>query len=131
MRRTGLGITLHDLLALGRLNPHDPAEDFNMAYLAIRGSGAVNGVSRLHGEVSRHLFQPLFPRWPEAEVPVGHVTNGVHMPSWDSAHADALWTQAAGKNRWLGTTETLEQDIRKISDAELWRCRNASRAITG
>jgi glycogen phosphorylase len=122
-----LGITVHDLLALGRLNPNDPTEDFNMAYLAIRVSGAVNGVSRLHGEVSRHLFQPLFGRWPTAEVPVGHVTNGVHMPSWDSAHSDALWTQAAGKTRWLGTMQTLEQGILRTSDADLWHCRNASR----
>ena len=76
-----LGMTLHDLLALGRQNPNDPSESFNMAYLAIRGSGAVNGVSRLHGKVSQHLFEPLFPRWPEDEVPVGHVTNGVHMPT--------------------------------------------------
>ena len=98
-----------------------------MAYLAIRASGAVNGVSRLHGEVSRHLFQSLFPRWPAAEVPVGHITNGVHMPSWDSVEADALWTRAAGKARWLGTLETLPQDIGRISDADLWRCRNASR----
>ena len=87
---------------------------FNMAYLAIRGSGAVNGVSRLHGEVSRHLFEPLFPRWPEDEVPVGHVTNGVHMPTWDSAAADDLWTEACGKDRWLGSAETLEQDIRRM-----------------
>ena len=64
-----LGITLHDLLALGRQNPNDSSESFNMAYLAIRGSGAVNGVSRLHGKVSRHIFLPLFPRWPEDEVP--------------------------------------------------------------
>jgi starch phosphorylase len=62
-----------------------------MAYLAIRGSGAVNGVSRLHGEVSRHLFAPLFPRWPQDEIPVGHVTNGVHMPTWDAVEADALY----------------------------------------
>ncbi len=73
-----------------------------MAYLAMRGSGAVNGVSRLHGEVSRQLFQPLFPRWPQAEVPVGHVTNGVHMPTWDSPQADELWTEACGKDRWIG-----------------------------
>ena len=85
-----LHITLHDLLALGRANPDDGSESFNMAYLAIRGSGAVNGVSRLHGQVSRRLFQPLFPEWPEHEVPVGHVTNGVHMPTWDSAVADDL-----------------------------------------
>jgi len=89
-----LGITLYDLLAMGRQNPDDPSESFNMAYLAIRGSGAVNGVSRLHGKVSRQLFEPLFPQWPQDEVPVGYVTNGVHMPSWDSAAADDLWTEA-------------------------------------
>ena len=56
-----LGITRRDLLALGRLDRNDSSESFNMAYLAIRGSGAVNGVSRLHGKVSRHMFEPLFP----------------------------------------------------------------------
>jgi len=121
-----LGLTLHDLLALGRQNPNDASEHFNMAYLAIRGSGSVNGVSRLHGIVSRHLFQPLFPHWPAEEVPVGHVTNGVHMPTWDSAAADELWTKACGKNRWLGTAENLEQDIRRVSDADLWQFRTAS-----
>jgi starch phosphorylase len=121
-----LGITLHDLLALGRLNPNDSSESFNMAYLAIRGSGAVNGVSRLHGEVSRHIFAPLFPRWPQGEVPVGHVTNGVHMPSWDSAAADELWTEACGRDRWLGTMKTLERDIRRVSDARLWQFRAAA-----
>ncbi|MHB9079700.1 MAG: alpha-glucan family phosphorylase [Pirellulaceae bacterium] len=127
-----LGITLHDLLALGRQNPNDSSEAFNMAYLAIRGSGAVNGVSRLHGEVSRHLFEPLFPHWPAGEVPVGHVTNGVHMPSWDSAPADDLWTEACGKDRWLGTTKTLEQDIRRVSDARLWQFRTAaSKSLVG
>jgi len=121
-----LGITLHDLLALGRQNPNDSSETFNMAYLAIRGSGAVNGVSRLHGKVSRHLFRSLFRDWPEDEIPVGHVTNGVHMPTWDSAPADDLWTAACGKGRWLGTTETLEQDIRQVSDATLWKFRTAA-----
>lgn len=121
-----LGITLHDLLALGRRDPEDSSEDFGMAYLAIRGSGAVNGVSRLHGKVSRRLFEPLFLRWPEDEIPVGHVTNGVHMPSWDSAAADQLWTEASGKERWLGTTETLEEDFRRVSDATLWQFRTAS-----
>jgi starch phosphorylase len=118
-----LGITRHDLLALGRRDPNDAAEPFNMAYLAIRGSGAVNGVSSLHGTVSRHLFEPLFPNWPPEEVPVGHVTNGVHMPTWDSAPADELWTQSCGKERWLGATDTLEQDIRCVSDASLWEFR--------
>ena len=121
-----LGITVHDLLALGRQNPNDSSESFNMAYLAIRGSGAVNGVSRLHGKVSRHIFEPLFPHWPEDDVPVGHVTNGVHMPSWDSKAADDLWMDACGKDRWLGTTENLEQNIRRVSDAALWQLRTAT-----
>jgi starch phosphorylase len=86
----------------------------------------VNGVSRLHGQVSRQLFAPLFPRWPADEVPVGHVTNGVHMPTWDSAAADRLWTEACGKDRWLGTMETVAQDIRRVSDASLWQFRTAA-----
>lgn len=122
-----LGISVHELLALGRQNPNDSSEPFNMAYLAIRGSGAANGVSRLHRKVSRQVFQPLFPCWPEEEVPVRHVTNGVHMPSWDSAFADDLWTEACGKDRWLGTTKALEQEIRRISDAKLWQFRRTAR----
>jgi len=122
-----LGISVHDLLALGRQNPNDPWERFNMAYLAVRGSGAVNGVSRLHGQVSRQLFASLFPRWPEDDVPVGYVTNGVHMPTWDSAPADNLWTDTCGKNRWLGTTKTLGPDIRRVSDDKLWEFRSAAR----
>lgn len=122
-----LGISLQDLMALGRQKPYDFGESFNMAYLAIRGSGAVNGVSRLHGNVSRHILTPLFPRWPEDEVPVSHVTNGVHMPSWDSKVSDDLWTEACGKDRWLGTMENHEQDIGKISDEKLWQMRNDSR----
>ncbi|MGO9180208.1 MAG: alpha-glucan family phosphorylase [Candidatus Limnocylindrales bacterium] len=123
-----LGLSLRDLLALGRQDPNDASEPFNMAFLALHGSGAVNGVSRLHGQVSRHMFEPLFPRWPVAEVPVGHITNGVHVPSWDSAEADDLWTNAGGKDRWLGTTETLERDIRGVSDADLWHFRTAASA---
>ena len=97
-----LAISVDDLLAMGRQNPENTSEHFNMAYLAVRGSGQVNGVSKLHGEVSRQIFQPLFPRWPQEEVPIGSVTNGIHVPTWDSAAADALWTTACGKKRWRG-----------------------------
>ena len=96
--KSRLGISTEQLLALGRANPQDWSESFNMAYLAIRGSGAVSGVSRLHGEVSRQIFGTLFPRWAEDEVPVGHVTNGVHMPTWDSRQADVC---GAGLRRGL------------------------------
>ena len=122
-----LGLSTGELLGLGRRRPDDADEAFNMAYLAIHGSGAVNGVSRLHGEVSRRLFEPLFPGWPAAEIPIGHVTNGVHMPTWDSAPADALWTEACGKDRWLGPTEGLEQRMRGLGDAALWQFRTAAR----
>jgi glycogen phosphorylase len=122
-----LKISLHDLLALGRKNRDDTYESFNMAYLAIHGSGAINGVSELHGKVSRHLFSSLFPRFPENEVPIGYVTNGVHMPSWDSKDADALWTEFCGKERWLGMVEELEKDFRKVSDEKLWQMRTNAR----
>jgi starch phosphorylase len=124
-----LGISTHQLLALGRKNPHDNSEPFNMAYLAIRGSGDINGVSSLHGEVSRDIFGPLFPDWPTSEVPVNHVTNGVHMPTWDSKEADQIWTDACGKDRWLGMNKNLA-DIRKVSDEVLWEMRtNANETL--
>jgi len=121
-----LGLPPEQLLALGRLRG-DPGEPFNMAFLAARTCGRINAVSRLHGEVSRRIFQDLYPRWPRAEVPIGHVTNGVHMPSWDSAHADRLWTAACGKTRWLGGTTALGQGISAVPDDQLWEMRAASR----
>jgi starch phosphorylase len=115
-----LGLSWPELLALGRLNPQDEHEPFNMAWLAMRGCSWVNGVSRLHGVMSRRLFAALFPRWPEQEVPVAHVTNGVHVPSWDSPWTDALWTRAAGKERWRGDVSALTADVLRLSDEDLW-----------
>ena len=125
--RGSLGISSEELLALGRQNPHDPTEPFNMAYLAIRGSAAVNGVSRLHGEVSRNLFQSLFPRWPTEEVPVGYVTNGVHTPTWTGASADELWTRACGAERWLDGAGAHEDRIRAVDAVDIWKFRNVAR----
>jgi starch phosphorylase len=122
-----LGISFRELMALGRQNPDDDQEPFNMAYLAIRASGAVNGVSRLHGEVSRCIFQPLFPRWPHDEVPIGHVTNGIHVPTWDSEASDELWTRYCGKGRWLGETDEVGEAIHRVPDQELWAMRQVSR----
>ncbi len=117
------GIPIEQVLALGRKDPTNQSEPLNMAYLAMRGSIKVNGVSRLHGKVSRHVFQPLYSRWPEDEVPVQHITNGVHMPSWDSQFADKLWTQACGKERWLHTLEHITKAIQSVSDEDLWSLR--------
>jgi starch phosphorylase len=122
-----LGLSLLEFLALGRTRADDQLEPFNMAYLAIRSSGAVNAVSRLHGQVSRRLFQPLFPRFPESEVPIGHVTNGVHVPTWDSAGADGLWTEVCGKGIWRGDLADLEKKLREVDDERLWSMRTTGR----
>jgi starch phosphorylase len=76
--------------------------------------------------VSRHIFQPLFPRWPEDEVPIGSVTNGIHVPTWDSEEADALWTKACGQKRWLGDGPHAA-DIRRMTDEQLWQMRSLGR----
>jgi len=122
-----LHISVEDLLALGRRDPRDSEEYFNMANLAIRGSGSINGVSLLHGKVSRALFQPLFPKFPEEEVPIESLTNGVHMRSWDSPMSDQLWTEACGKRRWHGEVEKLQEKIRAISDEKIWQMRTVTR----
>jgi starch phosphorylase len=115
-----IDVSLHNMLALGRKNPNDDQEPFNMAYLAMRGCHTANGVSALHGEVSCGIFHPLFPRWPIHEVPVTYVTNGVHVPSWDSPWADKLWTRTCGSERWRGTTEALKQGIEELGDEAIW-----------
>lgn len=122
-----LGISLEELLSLGRIDSNDQGEPFNMAFLAIRGSGVVNGVSLLHEKVSQQIFRPLFPRWPTEEIPVGHVTNGIHVRSWDSAAADNFWTEACGKDLWMGEIEGFEKAIRAMPDAKIWQMRIAAR----
>ncbi|HEX5075429.1 MAG TPA: alpha-glucan family phosphorylase [Gemmatimonadaceae bacterium] len=122
-----LGIDVADLLTLGRANPADETEPFRPAYLAIRGSASVNGVSRLHGQVSRRLFGGLFPRWPVPEVPVGHVTNGIHVPSWDSPNVDALWEGACGKERWRGALEDVGESVRCVTNQRLWETKGKDR----
>jgi len=122
-----LGISMRDLLALGRLDRNSNSEPFNMAYLAMRGCNRVNGVSRLHGHVSRRIFQPLYPRWPACEVPVGHVTNGVHVPTWQSDQAAALWETACGEQCWKVNHPDAASDFRLVSDEQLWELRNKAR----
>ncbi len=122
-----LGTEPQDLIALGRVNPNDNSEPFNMAYLAVHGSGQVNAVSRVHQTVSRGIFQPLFPRWPRQEIPVGRVTNGVHIPSWDCQASNAIWSKACGEARWLGDLATMEESFRRLPDSDLWNMRSEGR----
>ncbi len=122
-----LGISFDTFLRLGRPPGGDSQAPFQMAWLAMRGCGHVNAVSRLHGQVSRRLFAPLFPRWPEAEVPVCHVTNGVHTSTWDSDESDRLWTHICGKDRWRGELGSMEERVRRVDDAALWEMRTRNR----
>jgi starch phosphorylase len=122
------GTPLERILGLGRANPADPHEPFNMAWLAVRGSGAVNAVSRLHGEVSRRIFQPLFPRWAEVEVPVGHVTNGVHVPSWEAPQIGAALDDICGARRWTDPPDEVQERIRALGDERLWEIRTRQRS---
>jgi starch phosphorylase len=123
-----LGIGFDELLALGRASPHDTAEPFRPAHLAFHGAGHVNAVSRLHAETSRQLFRPLFPRWPEQEIPIDYVTNGIHVPSWDSRWADELWTEACGPDRWRRSVEDLHTASGRTDDKRLWTLRGQARA---
>jgi starch phosphorylase len=123
-----LGIEPEDLLDLGKKSPNDQQEPFNMAYLAAKTCGRMNAVSQLHGEVSRQIFSQLYPGWPLADVPVQHITNGVHIPSWDSALTDTIWTDCCGKDRWLGPNTSLGEQIEKLSDEAIWDLRGEQRS---
>lgn len=124
-----LGLDKNHLLGLGRTNPFDLNEFFSMAILAIRTSQFCNGVSRLHGEVSRAMWNEVWPRVPQSEVPIGHVTNGVHPRTWVAPNLQAAF------NRYLGPG--WQQDpfdpeayagIMEIPDEEMWRLRNENRS---
>lgn len=123
-----LNIPFERFLALGQASTAHLEEEFNMTYFALRTCAAVNGVSRLHGQVSQQLFHDLYPHWPIEEIPVGYVTNGVHVPSWDSSFSDTLWTQFCGKGRWAGKVDGLREQIESIQDETIWKFRGESRA---
>ena len=88
---------------------------------------ASTAVSALHAETSREVFRSFFPRWPKEEIPIRHVTNGVHVPSWDSTATDELWTNACGADRWRGAAEGLEAAIAAVDDRTLWAVRARAR----
>lgn len=122
-----LGLSFGELMKLGRRDPVNVDEPFTLSYLAMRGSMATNAVSQLHADVSRRLFRELYPRWPEREVPVQAITNGVHVPTWDSPSMDALWERHCGKARWLSDVDCLTDQVVAATDEELWAARGESR----
>jgi starch phosphorylase len=116
------GISWAEFLGLGRCNPSDYAEDFSMTALALRMAAYSNGVSRLNGEVSRRIWQPMWRSVPEKEVPVTYVTNGVHFPSWISLEMNQLYDRYLGPGwRDHPGEKKMWQRVETIPAEELWR----------
>ncbi len=120
--RAPLGITETELLSLGRADPTDLKSHFSMPVLAIRTADYYNAVSALHGDVSRKMYKPLWPELPEHEIPIGSITNGVHVPSWISPELAALYTRYLGP-RWAEQTDdpAVWEKVLAIPDGELWQ----------
>jgi starch phosphorylase len=117
-----LGISREEFLGLGRRNPWDPGEAFCVTVLALRLAAFSNGVSRLHGEVTRKMWASIWPNVPEQEIPIGHVTNGVHFRSWISYEMNQLYDRYLGPNwREEPADRVLWQRAETIPAEELWR----------
>jgi starch phosphorylase len=103
---------------------------FNMTALALRTSGAINGVSRLHGEVTKQMWHPIWPGVPYEKLPVRPITNGVHVPTWMSAEIGALFERHLGVN-WLDSHDdpAVVDRVMDIPDEELWTARQSLRAF--
>ena len=121
------GLTHQDMMGYGRVNPSDNNEQFTMTVLALKMSRAANGVSKLHGAVSREMWKSLYPGKSADEVPIGHITNGIHTPGWATRHAHEFWNKRLGFD-W--THRLVEPEFWKkiqsdelASDEELWALR--------
>ena len=129
----GLGLSLQEFLALGRQNPTDQSESFCMTVLALRMAACTNGVARLHGQVSRRMWQGLWPEVPDEEIPIVHITNGTHFPSWISHDMKELYDRYLGL-RWRDepADQSVWQRAERISGEELWRTheRRRERLVT-
>ncbi len=126
--REALGLDRDTFFALGRENVFDPKEFFSMAVLAIRTSRFCNGVSRLHGHVSRSMWKHIWPGLPEGEAPIGHITNGVHARTWIAPDLMALFDRYLGSG-WSDdpSDHSVWQRVADIPDEDLWRVRERMR----
>ncbi|HEU20733.1 MAG TPA: alpha-glucan family phosphorylase [Deltaproteobacteria bacterium] len=121
LMREQLGLTHDEFMALGRVNPGDTTEPFCMTVLALKNSCRANGVSAIHGGVSRLMWHSLWPERPEGEVPIGHITNGVHALSWLAPPMNQLYETRLGQD-WstrMGHADIWERIV-DIDDGELW-----------
>lgn len=116
-----LGLGRNDFLALGRRHAGDERELFCMTILALRMAAASNGVSKLHGEVARRMWQGIWPGVPVEEVPIGHVTNGVHFRSWISYEMNQVYDRYVGPQWREAVDGALWKRVDSIPGEELWR----------
>ncbi len=139
---TQLAVPFDDLMALGRVNPKDAEEPFCMTVLALKLSHAANGVSQLHGEVSRHMWHDLYPNVPVEKVPISHITNGIHLLGWMKGPVRQFWRKKLKEGKanaaaacrekfgsdWAAAVNSVEfwkkmTDPDFVSDEELWALR--------
>jgi starch phosphorylase len=127
--RDALGLSLDALMGLGRVQPENRDEPFCMTVLALKHSRRANAVSALHGEVSRGMWTRLWPGRGEEEVPIGHITNGVHVPTWMAPQMHQLYDRYLGPD-WPAHAGEPEvwQGIDRIDDGELWETRRVLKA---
>ncbi|MBR4706148.1 MAG: alpha-glucan family phosphorylase [Paludibacteraceae bacterium] len=119
-----LGIEWHDLIGMGRTNPDDNTEKFSMSVFALNTCQEANGVSWLHGEVSKKMFSPVWPGYFPEELHVDYVTNGVHMPTWAASDWKKVYKKYLPKE-WMSDQSNLEmwKPYADIPDAEIWATR--------
>ncbi len=117
-----LQMTIRELIALGQINPANDAEHFCMTVLALKLSAYSNAVSKLHGVVTRHMWQSLWPGVPEEEIPIGHVTNGVHYSTWLSPEMNLTYERYLNP-RWADepTGPKTWRALDNVPAEELWR----------
>ncbi|MDG3007031.1 alpha-glucan family phosphorylase [Paludisphaera mucosa] len=127
--REALNLSYDDFMGLGRVYPHDLNELFCMTVLALKLSRYANGVSALHGVVSRRMWHPLYANVPEEQVPIGHITNGVHVQTWVAPQMSMLFNRHLGvdwpkRQRYADTWSAID----KVDDAELWETQQVLKA---
>ncbi len=127
--RESLHLSFEDFMGLGRVYPTDPNETFCMTVLALKLSRHANGVSALHGQVSRRMWHPLFPVRGEEEVPIGHITNGVHVQTWLAPQMHLLFDKTFGVD-WPGRMRDPQtwRAIDDVDDGELWETHQVLKA---